>query len=142
LRPATSDDAKLLFDWVNSPDSLENKLTTAGPIDWAGHQQWLERLIADPDCLLQIVECDGRPVGQVRLESKEGGVHVDVFLLPEFRGAGIARDAVRRTIDALGRRPVIALVRRSNARSLALFRALGFDRIDADGGVLTFRLEH
>jgi len=141
LRPATTDDAKLLFDWVNAPDSLANKIATVAPVDWPTHRQWLQARIADPDCLLEIVELDGRPIGQVRLEPGDRGTMVDIYIAPAFRRSGLARTALAEAIARCAARPVVALVKPDNAPSLALFRALGFREIGAEGALSVFQLE-
>jgi len=141
LRPATMADAGLLFGWVNASDSLPNKMATVAPVEWPTHQQWLRARIADPDCLLEIVELDSRPVGQVRLEPGDGGTMVDIYIAPAFRRSGLARTALAEAFARCAARPIVALVKPDNAPSRALFRSLGFREIGAEGALSVFQLE-
>ncbi len=137
LRPATWADCERLFAWVNSPDSLRNKRLTRSTIPYETHRQWLERRLAAPDVILLIAEERGLPVGQVRLEARDDAHEVDIFVIAEARGRGIAAAAIE---DALGRlwhrdadAKARALVRRDNTASARLFERLGFSRVGVDG---------
>lgn len=138
LRPAAMDDMRLMFDWVNRPDSLAEKRRTSAPIPLAQHRSWFERMLGDPQCQIWIVASDGAPVGQVRLQGRAEAPEIDVYIAAEARGAGVARQAVGEAIGLWRRtcpkaRPQ-AWVRAGNRASLALFRALAFERVgEADG---------
>ncbi len=136
LRPATWADCERLFAWVNSPDSLRNKRLTRSTIPYETHRQWLEKRLAAPDVILLIAEEGGMPVGQVRLEPRDDAHEVDIFVIAEARGRGIAEAAIRDALDRLWHRNANAraraLVGRDNAASARLFERLGFSRIGVD----------
>ena len=138
LREATMEDARLLFEWVNTADSLPNKAVTRGQVDWPTHRRWLQERIADPGCLLEIIERDGEAVGQVRIEPKDGRHIVDIYVSPSHRRAGLARAALARALEHCPVRPVIAMVKATNAPSLGLFRSLGFREIAQRDDVRSF----
>jgi len=81
------DDARLLFEWVNSAESPAGKLRTSGSILWSVHVEWLSRRLADPSCAIWIADHDGTPVGQARVELRDGALEVDIFVEPTF-GSG------------------------------------------------------
>ena len=126
LRPATMEDARRLFDWVNDPAVLETKAETNGQIDWNVHFTWLSARLADPETYLAIIEVSGAPVGQVRLQPGPRGRHIDIFVAPGHRGRGIAHAAVAHALSEIDERPVFAVVLDGNQGSHALFQSLGF----------------
>jgi UDP-2,4-diacetamido-2,4,6-trideoxy-beta-L-altropyranose hydrolase len=133
LRQATETDARLLFDWVNAPDSLPQKEKTSSPIAWDHHCAWLRRRLRDPQTLLFIVELDRQPVGQIRLQPDDSGRHyVDIYLAEPARRQGIGRQAL---LDAVSRArtTVNARVKASNLASCRLFESAGFIRVGRDG---------
>lgn len=135
LRAAVADDARLLFDWVNRPETLANKLRTRGPIGWDDHVSWLGNKLARDDVLIRIIEDPTGPVGQVRLERRDGAFEIDVFVLPDRRGRQVARRALSGVLaEAAGRWPdgmALARILQDNTASLALFRACGFRPADS-----------
>ena len=130
LRAAREGDARLLFAWVNRPDSLAAKLATEAAISWETHQSWLAARLADPSSALWIAEQDGRPVGQVRVERRERGLEVDIFVSAEARGRGVARRLLARAARACAERwpglPLVARVKTGNLASERLFLAAGY----------------
>ena len=139
LRPATEGDARLLFDFVNAPDALANKQHTDTPIEWEDHCAWLRERLSDPLCFLAMIEWRGTRVGQLRIQPKPGGHHVDIFVSPAARRAGIAQAALTAAMSRWDRRPLIAMVRKGNASSHALFRALGFRLCGSEGDFNRFQ---
>jgi RimJ/RimL family protein N-acetyltransferase len=130
LRPANAGDAALLFEWLNRPDSLAASLDTAAPVAWQDHERWLTARLADPGTRLWIVERDGAPVGQVRLQDKGDGPEVAIYIDPAARGGGIAGAALDHALGegalAWPGATAIARVRLDNARSQRLFERAGF----------------
>ena len=141
LRPATIEDARLLHKWVNALDSLGQKNKTCELIPWPVHKRWCEARVDDPGCLMEIAEIEGNPAGQVRLELKTGGHHVDIYIVPEQRGRGIAHVALQDVLSRVSDRPLIAEVRRDNAASLRLFLGLGFRETGQELDLVTLKLE-
>jgi len=130
LRVARQADAKLLFDWVNRPDSLAVKFDTQGPIPWETHAAWLAARLVDPDTGLWIIEQQGQPVGQVRFERREAGLEVDIFVTPEARGRGVALRMLAAAARSCAGRwpglPLVARIKTGNVASERLFAAAGF----------------
>jgi glutamate-1-semialdehyde 2,1-aminomutase len=142
-RRADMDDVQLLFDLVNSPDSLAGKLLTKSAIRWDSHRAWLQKRCLSDDALILIAEEASDPVGQVRLqENGDSFLDVDIYVLPGFRGRGFAR---RMILEAAGRaqrrwpgRSLRAVVRAGNEVSMALFRSAGFRCDDVQTEYSTF----
>ena len=130
LRAATADDSRLLFDWVNRPDSLENKLHTRTPIAWEDHEAWMARRLEDPDTAIWIAERGGEPVGQIRLEGGRQGLAVDIYVTRSARKRGVAQAMLAQACalaqERWPNRAAVAKVRFANEASLRLFAAAGF----------------
>lgn len=131
LIPATAADAARLLAWRNDPvvraASFDDR-----PIERADHVAWLERRLADPTVRLLIIEAEGAPVGQVRLDADAAGrtAEVSIGLAAEARGRGLAvpvlQDACAIAASELGADLVIARVKPGNAASLRAFAQAGF----------------
>ena len=130
LRPAAIADRDLLYDWVNRPDSLDNKLRTREPIDLATHGAWLHARLSDPDTRISIVMETNEPIGQVRLQRGGCGCEVDIYIVARARGRGVGRRALQAHVEATAAwrsgSPLIARVRSDNLASRRLFSAMGF----------------
>jgi RimJ/RimL family protein N-acetyltransferase len=130
LRRALTEDEARLLEWRNEPVTRTASFTTA-EIRPDEHHLWFERKLADPGCAMMIVEEDGRPVGQLRLDLIAPEVaEVSIGLAPGERGRGIGRQALRlaagEALGILGARTLRALVRPDNVSSLNAFEAAGF----------------
>lgn len=144
LRPATASDAKMLFNWVNSPDSLAVSLKTNTPILWEQHLSWLQERLSDPNSVLLMAELEGKPVGQVRFQDSGEGPEVSIYIAAEFRQQGLAQDMLRQAIPLARERwhrvPLLARIKADNAASRNLFLGSGFRvaREAQDHQVLTY----
>jgi len=131
LRSIGSGDGDLLFSWLNRLDSLSGKLNTAGPVPRDEHDHWFAERLADPGTYIWIGELHGVPMGQIRLQRDASGAWlVDIFLLPEARGRGLARtmltQALERLLHHYPSARVVAIVRSDNGASHRLFKHMGF----------------
>ncbi len=142
LRPAVAADSEGLRAWANAPDSLVNKLRTRTPIPREAHERWLAARLARADCAIWIVEADGDPVGQIRLEPGAAAVEVDIYIAPEHRRRGLARCALSQAVAAYQldhpEARIIARVKHDNAPSRALFAAIGFDPVETAADHLVY----
>ncbi len=94
LRPATAADSARLREWRNDPETVAASLSGRG-VEPEEHQAWLTRVLADPAERLFIVESEGEPVGQVRLQRHEDGtLELHIGLAAEARGRGVGREAL------------------------------------------------
>lgn len=110
LRPASIDDAQLLFDWRNEPLTLAMSVNTE-PVAWDIHVKWLSTRLARPEPGLYVCEDDGSPCGMVRIDDDEISYTVDV----NFRGKGLATKMLILARQQFG--PKRAKIKRSNEAS-------------------------
>jgi len=141
LRRARPTDADQLRRWRNDPETRARSFSRQ-EISEAEHRRWLEQKLADPACLLLIVEDGGAPVGQVRLEKvSPSEAEVSIGLAPGARGRGIGRRALL-LAAAEGRRALAvgrlrAEIKEDNDPSLRAFAAAGFAEEAREGGAVT-----
>jgi RimJ/RimL family protein N-acetyltransferase len=85
LRPATMNDAKMLFEWRNDPQTRAMS-NTQDPVAWEAHVNWLEASLANPARDILIADVEG-PVGTVRRDHDASGtIGVSMTMAPEARG--------------------------------------------------------
>ncbi len=144
LRTVAHSDAYLLFEWVNFPDNLVNKLETSDPIPRSSHETWLGKKLKDQDTAIWIGMVGDQPVGQVRLERRGDALEVDIFVAVEGRGRGIALamlDAVK--VKAAARWPnfdLLARIKPENWASRHLFAKAGYGKTLVESNHLVMRL--
>ncbi|HEX7809072.1 MAG TPA: GNAT family N-acetyltransferase [Thermoanaerobaculia bacterium] len=132
LREATLADADLLREWRNDPIVRQNSFTQ-DVIAPDTHRAWLERkLAANSGTKIWILTSDGEPAGQVRYDRDGDVAEVSVSIDGRFRGAGfgvaILTMSAPRACAEFGVREIRALVKLTNAPSLAAFTRAGFVR--------------
>ncbi len=142
LRSATEVDSDQLFEWVNRPDSLSGKAVTSEPILRVTHDNWFAGRLADPGTMIHLIEVDGNPVGQIRLQQDSSGAFaVDIYIEPSHRGQGIAAWSIYQAVSQLRENHdnarLVALVRRENEASQALFQHAGFNEVDSSDILIT-----
>jgi RimJ/RimL family protein N-acetyltransferase len=147
FRRAAQTDCDQLLEWRNAADTRAASRNT-DVVGTEEHNAWLERVLADPDRHLLIVELDGESAGQIRFD-RVGGSHryeISVSLGPEWRGRGLGTRALRgacgwlwKHTNAVG---VEAEVRQENKASSAAFLSAGFRPAgEGETGFLRLALE-
>ena len=130
LRPAQTQDARLLWRWANDPETRRMSFSTAR-IPWQSHLAWLDSKLRDPDCQLYVgVTAGEKPVGQVRAELRRRVAVISVSVDHRFRGKGYGSDLIRKAVERLlpdtrvGK--IRAFVKPGNRASLSAFEKAGF----------------
>lgn len=144
LRPAVARDERRVLEWRNEPSTRLWSLTNR-EISPDDHHVWFTRKLADPGCILLIVEDDGRPVGQLRLDrTAPDSAEVSIGLAPEARGRGLGREALRLAaglaVRDFGVVTLVAKIKRGNTASLKTFGAAGYEEESEEGGIAELRL--
>lgn len=132
LRPATLDDAQLLFDGRNA-EAVRRVSVDSGVIDWPQHLDWLTASLRNPQRLLLIAEADDGAVGVVRYDLRGADAEVSLYLLEGRIGLGwgralLARGEAFATMHWPPLQAISARVLPGNAPSLNLFRDAGFSQ--------------
>jgi UDP-2,4-diacetamido-2,4,6-trideoxy-beta-L-altropyranose hydrolase len=130
VRPATSADVRMIYDWRTSPEVMGASRNTAS-IPFEDHCAWMERVLRDPQRLLLIGLHDGREAGVVRFDIDGHRAEVSIFLAPGKMGAGLGRALLtageaRLRLEHPQVTHVDAWVNADNPRSFQLFQHLGY----------------
>ncbi|TDV35479.1 UDP-2,4-diacetamido-2,4,6-trideoxy-beta-L-altropyranose hydrolase [Pseudomonas helmanticensis] len=130
IRPATQDDAQLLFDGRNAEAVRRWSLANA-EIDWPQHLNWLTASLRNPQRLLLIAEADDGPVGVLRYDLRGFEAEVSIYLLEGRFGLGWGKSLLARGEAFVIRHwpQVMALTAQvlpANRASLNVFRDAGF----------------
>src|SRR5581483_6913066 len=118
LRPARQDDAELLLRWRNDP-TARSQFFDPGEVDPGMHARWLAHKLSGYDSRIYVAELDGQPVGQARVDRREGATgEISVSVDASARRRGIGRTlisgATARASAELGLATVVATVKNDN----------------------------
>jgi UDP-2,4-diacetamido-2,4,6-trideoxy-beta-L-altropyranose hydrolase len=134
LRKVRDDDCQLLWWWANEAEVRNAAFSTAA-IPWEDHRRWFSQKQNDLNCL-QFIAVDDReqPVGQVRLDIKEGeSAEIDVSLDKERRGLGYGKLILEMAAAELFRtttvRTINAFIKIENINSIMAFEKANYRRI-------------
>lgn len=125
LRQATEADAQILFEWRNDPLSRKNSRNTE-PVPWESHIHWLATSLTNPERDLLIAECDGEPVGTIRLDYSSTDCELSWTVAPDRRRQGFAKEMVSLAIRKARVATLKAEIKFDNEPSQRVARALGF----------------
>lgn len=129
LRPATIEEAKLLFNWVNDSTVRENSLISEG-VKWEDHLNWFENKLNTKSKIF-IMYFDNIPVGQIRFDFIDGYWLIDYSIDKNFRKRGFGKKILELSISKFSKGAVLkALVKSENLGSLKVFQSLGFYELD------------
>ena len=134
IRPAQpSDEAFFLALYRSTRDDLLGLLADPRYIDGIiAMQQQMQAAgyrSSYPDALYQVLELDGVPLGRLVTAAVPGAVRVvDIAVMPEARGRGVAGEALRRLQHQAAQdgQALTLAVRKDNAGARRLYAALGF----------------
>lgn len=131
LRPATRSDGAVMLVWQRDPVTRRFARNSAVPTE-PEHWAWLERKLADPRCLFNMVTHDGQPSGVLRLDrvgnSKAPVFEVSILVAPEKQKLGLGKAALRLASRLAPEAELLAEVHPDNAASHSLFASAGFRR--------------
>jgi len=135
VRPATSEDARVLWEWRNDPATRAGSRSSA-EVPWSDHLRWLATSLTRTDRQLLMAEDSEGAVGTARWDLLgEGEWEVSVTVAPQRRGQSLARPLLRAAEESLSKvRPAsaaevtayLAVVHIDNRASVRLFESCGY----------------
>ena len=134
LRPATLEDARILFEWRNDPQ-VRAASHNQSEISFEDHLTWLEGSLANPDRKLYIAEEDGVSVGTVRSDWVENAYTLSWTVGPEARGRGVGKRMVSLLVKQI-REPIRAEVKVGNLASMKISLEAGMQLDYIKNGVM------
>jgi UDP-2,4-diacetamido-2,4,6-trideoxy-beta-L-altropyranose hydrolase len=137
LRPATSADSLLLWQWANDPPTRRDSFNSA-KISWREHEDWLRDKLASTASRMWIMQIGNLPVGQIRydrIESCEGrSAEVSFTIAAGFRGIGLGTRLLEMTAELaareLGVRWIKGISFIGNQASRRAFLRAGFEAVE------------
>ncbi|MAE81185.1 MAG: GNAT family N-acetyltransferase [Flammeovirgaceae bacterium] len=143
LRPATSDDAKMLFEWANDPLVRESAVSQE-PIEWESHVAWLEKKLSNDACVMFIAEDADTAIGQIRFDCEEAKAEIDVHLAPEQRGKGygslLITEGAKKLFAETDITTIDALVKEENEASKKAFLKSAFQEVGMKDDLIHLQL--
>ena len=134
IRLAKKSDIWLLYNWVNKPDSIKNKMITSKDISKSEHILWYETSFDNKNRFIWIIEEDKVALGQIRfdIEEEKKLCFIDIYLEKKYRKKNIGKKAIFKAINSISRKRSInyfvALVVKSNMNSFNFFSNIGFTK--------------
>ncbi len=146
LRPATSADCRMFWEWRNDP-SVREVSFSSDEIPFDTHAAWFARRLASPASLLLVAEnTDQQPFGQVRFDFTRDIAEISISIAREFRKAGYGTALIRQATEyILGRQRatvVKAAIKTENIASQKAFEKAGYQQVDSPGDSLLFATGH
>ncbi len=128
-RLATSLDAPDLLRWKNDPETREFSISTHDEITEERHAIWMKAMLENPNVRTYIIESNGYPCGDIRVEVHAHYIEIAIKLDRRFRGIGIGTAALK-TIGELVQKEFkkrsIAKIVYGNIASMRLFQNCGY----------------
>jgi spore coat polysaccharide biosynthesis predicted glycosyltransferase SpsG/RimJ/RimL family protein N-acetyltransferase len=129
IREVSWNDAEQLFIWANDPDVRRNAVNNE-PIVWNNHIKWLSKKLTSADTKIFILEFQGIPVGQIRFDKNDSGQWViDYSVEAEYRGAGLGKILLSRTMNLFTDAVFLAYVNQKNLASIKVFIFFNFIKV-------------
>ena len=134
IRLAKKADIWLLYNWVNKIDSIKNKLLTKKKISKIDHKIWYEISLKNKNRYIWIIENKNIAIGQLRFDinQDEKLCFIDIYIDKEHRKNNFGQKAIKQAIDFISQKYtlnyIIALVLKTNIKSLNFFYSLGFGK--------------
>ncbi len=130
LRLASGDDAKLLWEWANDPETRKFSFSSA-PIAWQTHQTWLASKLSNPSYFFRIaLDASEVPIGYIRCEKKENRGLISVSVSPLMRregyGSRIIQLATQVIFKEMNVEMIHAYIKKENQASQKTFEKAGF----------------
>lgn len=145
LRNAAMEDMDLTYTWANEPITRKYSFNQEF-IPLVDHQNWFARKINDQNCIYQLLEKGGKPVGSIRLDIDAQVGLISYLIAPEYTGKGYGKKMLELAVQNLenGRleiKMLKGLVRNDNIASVKIFERLGFERRILNNDVIEYTLK-
>jgi RimJ/RimL family protein N-acetyltransferase len=120
IRPATRDDARLLYEWRND-ESTRRMSKNKDLVQWDEHQAWLDRRLKMADVNLFVFEVGAEPVATFRIDGND----LSYTVSPQHRNRGIAKLMLSEVRSRFG--CLRAQVYADNLASIKVAQSAGMD---------------
>lgn len=126
LRRASWEDCDRMLGWQSEP-GMRRFSTNPQPPGREEHEKWTRHKLADPGCVMTIIERSGEPVGVLRFDCHQDHSFMTSILITEAcNGRGVATAALRAGVRLLEYQTIWAMIDDRNAASRGAFAKVGF----------------
>ncbi|MGY6560076.1 MAG: GNAT family N-acetyltransferase [Nitritalea sp.] len=144
LRDVLMEDVYLTYTWANDPNTRQYAFNQEF-IPLEEHQNWFTKKINDQNCIYQLFQRGGEPVGSIRFDINAQEGLISYLIAPDHTGKGYGKKMLELAVRNLKNgRPDInmlkGLVKKDNLGSVKIFEKLGFERKDLNNGVIEYTL--
>ena len=143
IRKATMEDADLLLEWRNDPDTVRHSTSNSG-VEKKEHYSWLEARLGSKESVLLIGTdgAGGDPLGMVRFDATEDCFWtVSINLAPVWRGKKLSSSLLNAAVEhfADAHTAILAAhVKPDNDSSRKCFERSGFALYEERDGQLVY----
>lgn len=137
MRLATIEDADVLLQWRNDPETRNASFNTEKVLR-KNHISWLTETLGNPARKLYIAEKNNTAVGMVRTDLSEDIYELSWTVAPEARGCGVAKQMVRLVAQQISE-PIRAEVKVGNEASVRIAQFAGMVFAGETKGIQHFK---
>jgi RimJ/RimL family protein N-acetyltransferase len=135
LRLATMDDAEILLQWRNDPETRSASHNTAF-VMMDDHLRWLRRNLKDQFVKIYVGMAGDVPIGTVRINEDSTGNTLSWTIAPEHRRKGYGYTLVKAVAEKSGGQ-LKAQIKAKNAASRKIAESIGL-RLEAEENGLCY----
>lgn len=145
IRSADLNDAKLLFNWANHPETRKYAFSKE-PIPWENHLGWFKEKLQSPLSFIFIISDGDKEVAQVRFDKEGEAARISYSVSPDQFGNGYGytclklalKEAIKKSISPV----YFGEVQSPNKPSIRIFQKLNFEsHFNESTEVYTFKLQ-
>ena len=137
LRPASINDAKILYLWRNDSMTRLSSHNT-NKIKWNDHINWLKSMLDNKDKKIFIAESNGKPVGTIRAEYIDNVYKLSWTVSPESRGKDFGKKMVKLLTCKINA-PIRAEIKKENVASAKIAEYSGMKLLREDNNILYYQ---
>lgn len=137
LRRVENKDKMLLYQWVTDKTVRENSFHT-DEISISEHEKWFEKHVNAEQCDMFILEYEGRPIGQIRIEWEGNYGEISYSIASGHRGQGHGTRLLQMVEAELEGKGMwlVAKVKKWNVASGLIFEHVGYNKTMLDDYIL------
>ncbi|HET7807309.1 MAG TPA: GNAT family protein [Gaiellaceae bacterium] len=124
LRAVEQRDLDALFEQQSDP--VASAMAGVPSRDREAFDEHWQRVLANDQNLIRVIDVDGEPAGHVLSWPAEGRRYIGYWIAREFWGRGLATAALTELLGELQERPLHALVSTDNVASIRVLEKCGF----------------
>lgn len=140
LRPTIVSDLDILFEFQLDPEGgYLAAFMPANHTDKAAYIAKHSKFLENPDINNQTILADNKIVGSIAKFMMEGSAEITYWIDRDYRGRGIASEALKKFLAIEPARPIFGRVAFDNTGSQKVLEKNGFERAGTDRGFASAR---